>query len=56
MKVLVNFALLLRDFAKNKDFKIYQSSGDEFVFFKDVPRTDMHACITLLETLFDTLK
>ncbi len=55
-EVLVNFALLLRDFAKNKDFKIYRISGDEFVFFKDVPRTDMHACITLLETLFDTLK
>lgn len=55
-EVLINFSLLLRDFAKNKDFKVYRISGDEFVFFKDVARTDMHTCVQLLDTLFDTLK
>ena len=55
-EVLINFAFLLRDFAKNRDFNVYRISGDEFVFFKDVPRTDIGTCAQLLDTLFDTLK
>lgn len=55
-EVLVHFARLLRDFAKNRDFKVYRISGDEFVFFKDAPHADHINCTELLDTFFETTK
>ena len=55
-EVLVHFAHTLRDFAKNRDFKVYRISGDEFVFFKDTPYADHTTCAELLDTFFETTK
>ena len=55
-EVLVRFARMLREFAKNRDFKVYRISGDEFVFFKDVAHADPVGCANLLDTFFETTK
>jgi len=55
-EVLVRFARMLREFAKNRDFKVYRISGDEFVFFKDVARADPVGCANLLDTFFENTK
>ncbi len=55
-EVLVHFARTLRDFAKNRDFRVYRISGDEFVFFKDTPYADLTNCTELLDTFFETTK
>lgn len=55
-EVLMRFASLLRDFAQNRDFRVYRISGDEFVFFKDSVQPDIHTCTKFLDALFETLK
>jgi len=55
-EVLIQFARMLRTFAKNRDFKVYRISGDEFVFFKDVLEPDPTQCAHLLDTFFETTK
>ena len=55
-EVLMRFASLLRDFAKNRDFRVYRISGDEFVFFKDSVQPDIHTCTKFLDALFERLK
>ena len=55
-EVLISFASLLRDFAKNRDFRVYRISGDEFVFFKDVTSVDVQKCTKLLDALFATMQ
>jgi len=55
-EVLVRFARTLREFAKNRDFKVYRISGDEFVFFKDVLEPNLAQCTHLLDTFFETTK
>jgi len=55
-EVLIHFARTLRDFAKDRDFRVYRISGDEFVFFKDTPHADHTNCAALLDTFFETTK
>lgn len=54
-EVLRSFASSLKVFAKNRDFKVYRISGDEFVFFKDDAQIQIEYYTQFMETFFDTM-
>lgn len=54
-EVLQGFASSLKVFAKNRDFRIYRISGDEFVFFKDDAHIQIEHYTQLMETFFHTM-
>ena len=54
-EVLQGFASSLKVFAKNRDFKVYRISGDEFVFFKDDAHIQIEHYTQLMETFFHTM-
>ena len=54
-EVLRSFASSLKIFAKNRDFKVYRISGDEFVFFKDDAQIQIEYYTQFMETFFDTM-
>lgn len=55
-EVLITFANVLKQFAKNKDFQVYRIAGDEFVFFKDSLHVSTQECIHLLDAFFTSIE
>lgn len=54
-EVLHGFASSLKVFAKNRDFRVYRISGDEFVFFKDDAHIQVENYIHLMEAFFQSM-
>ncbi|MBV5277697.1 MAG: bifunctional diguanylate cyclase/phosphodiesterase [Campylobacteraceae bacterium] len=55
-EVLIIFSNILKHFAKNRDFKVYRISGDEFVFFQDALHVNIEKTITLLDAFFAVME
>lgn len=50
-EALIAFAGVLKEFGQSKGYSLYRLSGDEFVFFKDTPHSNIHKCNYLLDLL-----